>query len=240
MTSRQLRKLRREEERKAQKAAYKANLQVAAPAAPPIPAPEEEFSPEFIAEARAMRERVARRVQINRANSVHSTGPVTCQGKLASSCNSLKHGLASGTLIIDGEDPAAFDELLQTLLAEHQPASTTEELLIQEMAQSWWLTQRALRLQNDCFTPQGVDEKRLALFLRYQTTHERAFHKALNALIRLQKERHRGQIGFVSQERSSSVPEIGFVSQYSTPSPESLPNPASKSFEKEHPTAQAA
>ncbi len=47
------------------------------------------------------------------------------------------------------------------------------------MAQSYWLAQRALRLQNECFTDEGVDDKRLSLYMRYHTTHERAFHKAL-------------------------------------------------------------
>jgi hypothetical protein len=133
---------------------------------------------------------------------------------LASSRNSLQHGLASGTVIIPGEDPAQFESLLNDIVAEYHPATATEELLVQEMAQSFWLSQRALRFQNDCFTENGVDEKRLALFLRYQTTHERAFHKALNALRKLQKERTRdSKSGFVSQSVSQSAPETGFVSQ---------------------------
>ncbi len=36
----------------------------------------------------------------NRRNALHSTGPSTPHGKLASSRNSLKHGLASGELVI--------------------------------------------------------------------------------------------------------------------------------------------
>jgi hypothetical protein len=150
----------------------------------------------------------------NRANAQHSTGPRSLTGKLASSRNSLQHGLASGTVIIPGEDPAEFESLRQDLLAEYHPATATEELLVQEMAQSFWLSERALHLQNDCFTETGVDEKRLALFLRYQTTHERAFHKALNTLRKLQKERVReSKAGFVSQSASRSARDIGFVSQ---------------------------
>src|SRR5207253_6491288 len=103
---------------------------------------------------------------INRQNSQHSAGPRTLDGKLASSRNSLKHGLAGGTLIIPGEDPAAFEALRDALFEEHQPTTQTEELLVQEMAQSWWLTQRAIRLQNECFTPEGVDQKQLSLLLR--------------------------------------------------------------------------
>ena len=136
---------------------------------------------------------------------------------------SLKHGLASGEMIIPGEDSAAFEALRHALLEDHRPANETEELLVTEMAQSWWLTQRAIRFQNECFTETGVDEKRLALFLRYQTTHERAFHKALNTLIRLKQNRARQQaVGFVSHsavkhDSSTQSPErsdgsSGFVS----------------------------
>ncbi len=168
-----------------------------APAAPPLPSG-------FVSQTPSTR------AEINRANAQHSTGPVTIQGKLASSRNSLKHGLASGQIIIPGEDPAAFDSLLGALLEEHQPASPTEELLIHEMAQSYWLTQRALRLQNECFTAEGIDDKRLALFLRYQTTHERAFHKSLATLMKMKKERARG---FVSQPGESTPRAVEFVRQ---------------------------
>jgi len=102
-------------------------------------------------------------------------------------------------------------------LADHQPATATEEMLIQEMAQSYWLSQRALRLQNDCFTDHGLDEKRLSLFLRYHSTHQRAFHKALNTLLRLQKDRRKSvtkqPTGFVSQSSIQPALTAGFVSQ---------------------------
>jgi hypothetical protein len=150
----------------------------------------------------------------NRANAAHSTGPRTPTGKLASSRNSLKHGLASPQLIIPGENRADFDMLLADLLAEHQPACPTEELLVHQIAQSWWLTQRALRFQNECFAAEDVDEKRLSLFLRYQTTHERAFHKALNTLMLMKKDR---ALGFVSQNPASDPPTTQFVSQNEPP-----------------------
>jgi hypothetical protein len=128
------------------------------------------------------------------------TGPRSIQGKTTSSANSLKHGLASGRIIIPGEDPADFDALLSDLVAEHAPATETEQLLVQHMAQSWWLLQRAIRLQNQAFTETRCDVHKLALFLRYQTTHERAFYRALNSLLKLQKERHKANPEFVSQK----------------------------------------
>src|SRR6185437_6585160 len=75
----------------------------------------------------------------------------------------------------------------------------TESLLVRQMAQSWWLTQRAIRIQDQAFTETRVDTHKLALFLRYQTTHERAFYKALNSLIKLKKERRKSDPEFFSQ-----------------------------------------
>ena len=227
MTSRQARRERRAAERKALKATRKSGL-----SCPPQPcAPAENTSTGFVPQNRAA---------INRANACHSTGPRSIEGKASSSRNSLKHGLASGELIIPGEDRTDFETLRDALLEEHQPANTTEEMLIQQMAQSYWLTQRALRLQNECFAEHGIDEKRLALFLRYQTSHERAFHKALNTLIRLQKERRREAIGFVSQQPAKTAHPSGFVSQNHTPSDEFSPSPGLECPDNDHSTSQAA
>jgi len=154
-----------------------------------------------------------KRAEANRANAQLSTGPRSAIGKLASSRNSTKHGLASGQLIIPGEDPTEFESLLTDLLNDRQPVGNAEELLVTEMAQSHWLAQRAIRLQNGCFTENGVDEKGLSLFLRYFTTHNRAFYKALAELQRLQKERQKAERGFVSQTATSTAPTHGFVSQ---------------------------
>jgi hypothetical protein len=218
MTSRQLRKHRRAEERRQRKIERKSEA-LAAPTASPVPravSPEilEEFGPELIAQANAMRERVHRGA-LRRSEPTHSPtvpparfgGPRTPEGKAISSRNSLKHGLASGQILINGEDPAAYQALLAGLLAEHRPATPTEHMLVGEMAQSYWLMQRAIRLQNDCFLAPEVDTARLALFLRYRTTYERAFYKALNTLSKLKKESTKQPEEFVSQNPSSRLPE---------------------------------
>ncbi len=221
MTRHQARRERRAAERKAKKAEEKRNRTLVMPVRAHEPCLEPEAG--FVSQIRT-------RAEINRANAQRSTGPHSSEGKLASSGNSLKHGLASGKVIIPGEDPAAFEALLRDLLEEHQPANATEEILVNEMAQSYWLTQRAIRLQNECFTEEGIDEKRLALFLRYQTTHDRAFHKSMSALLRLRRGRACPALGFVSQAGSPDTAErnrareqaarkTGFVSQTHGDSP---------------------
>ena len=66
------------------------------------------------------------------------------------------------------------------------------------MTESEWLRARALRLQAGSLEV-GL-EKRFALFLRYETTHERAFYKALNELQSIRKQSHNREIGFESQK----------------------------------------
>ena len=74
-------------------------------------------------------------------------------------------------------------EALQTELAEeHQPTTPTEAILVNSMAESLWLAQRSQSLQETCIdflTGQIKDAKMFSLYLRYQTTHTRAFHKCL-------------------------------------------------------------
>ncbi len=177
----------------------------------PIAPPEPPDEPAVLAcEARLPQHRSKAKAQ----ESSGPTGPRSTEGKAISSANSLKHGLASGRVIVPGEDPADFEALLADLLAEHAPASDTEKLLVQEMAQSYWLMQRAIRLQNQAFTETRIDVPKLTLFMRYRTTHERAFYKALNALTKLKRNRAREeQAEFVSQPRRSTRRPAEFVSQ---------------------------
>ena len=67
------------------------------------------------------------------------------------------------------------------------------------MAESQWLAQRAQHFQDSCFHPETgeiVEERKLSLYMRYQTTHTRAFHRCLNDLLRLRKENRQSALGF--------------------------------------------
>ncbi len=212
MTARELRTRRRAEERKTRKSEQEHPAPLTHLELGVSPETLEEFGPEFIAEANAIRDRIHSGVGIIPGQS---TGPRSSTGKATSSRNSFKHGLASGSIVVPGEDPAAFDALLADLSADHAPANSTEEILVHEMAQSYWLMQRATRLQNSCWAGTEVDGKQLALFLRYRTTYERAFHKALNTLLQLKKQRESAGRKFVSQNTRSRVRPPQFVSQES-------------------------
>jgi hypothetical protein len=88
----------------------------------------------------------------NQQNAQLSTGPKTEEGKAASSKNNLRHGFIGAFMILPWEKQEEFDTLLSELRAEHQPATLTETLLVEKMAQSYWLSQRAVKLQQiACF-----------------------------------------------------------------------------------------
>jgi hypothetical protein len=140
----------------------------------------------------------------NQQNAQLSTGPVTEAGKAISSRNNLRHGLASGMLIIEGEDPAEYQALLDSYLAEHNPTTPTEIALVVGLAQHEWMGDRALSFQSHCFARIEVDEKQLNLFIRYEATHRRAYDKCLNNLLKLRKEKRQEQIGFESQKRQQA------------------------------------
>jgi hypothetical protein len=137
----------------------------------------------------------------NQANAQHSTGPKTQEGKTRSAENNLRHGLSAGRLIIPGECKAEYEALEADLLKTHKPANITETLLVQEMAQSYWLKERAIRLQGKAFGESDSIPKDLAILMRYQTTNQRAYHKALNTLTKLQNQRKKEQIGFDSHKQ---------------------------------------
>jgi hypothetical protein len=133
-------------------------------------------------------------------------GPRTQAGKAASSKNSFKHGLASGRILIEGEDPAAFEALVADLEADYQPATETEALLVHDLAKFHWLADRAIRLQAEAFAASAWPEMPASLnvLIRYQTTNQRAFQTTLKSLQAIQKERKAAEQTDAGSKRTSS------------------------------------
>jgi len=143
-------------------------------------------------------------ISANQANAQRSTGPKTEAGKAISSVNNFRHGFTGEFRALDWEDPGELNALFLDLRAEHQPSTATENALVDKMAQSLWLSKRALILQNQSLNakePGCENEKQLALYIRYQTTHDRAFHRSLNDLQKLRAEKRKQEIGFESQKQ---------------------------------------
>src|SRR5690348_2034818 len=148
-------------------------------------------------------------IAANQANAQLSTGAKTEAGKAAAARNNFRHGLTTSSefWVLPSESQTQFLKLLAEFQQEHQPETPTEEALVQAMAEHHWLRHRAMRLEESCFdytTAQIIDERKLALYLRYQTTHERAFHKALNDLLKLRAEKRKAEIGFERQQHAQA------------------------------------
>ncbi|MBV9083405.1 MAG: hypothetical protein JOZ62_12055 [Acidobacteriaceae bacterium] len=152
----------------------------------------------------------------NKINAHFSTGPKTAEGKANSSCNHVKFGFTGKFFVAEGEDQDQFDQLVADLEQEHQPSTPTEKILVRNMAQHHWLMQRAILMQDICFSSQtGLchDEKQLALMIRYQTTHQRAFHKCLKELLTLRAQRSKERLDEAALCQRAEDSRIGFESQ---------------------------
>jgi hypothetical protein len=112
-----------------------------------------------------------------------STGPRTDAGKAVASRNAVKHNLCSKRLT--GPDLDELNAIRAKLDEEWEPSTETERMLLDQMALSKWRMDRALSLELHAFDDTHIDQQLLALALRYRTTAERSFYKALAELQRL-------------------------------------------------------
>ena len=98
-----------------------------------------------------------RKIEANRQNAQHSTGPTTPEGRAAVRLNGLKYGLYAETLILPGEDPTEFDALLDRLDSEHQPATPTEEIFVSQIAMASWRRLRVQRMETAFYKNKHIE-----------------------------------------------------------------------------------
>ena len=103
---------------------------------------------------------------------------------------------------LPNENPQRFHDIFDALHAEHDPKTPTEALLVHGLARHSFLVERALRLQDDCLMSANFDDKKLNTLIRYQTTQQRAFHKCLSDLLKLQKQRKKDVIEAEERHRA--------------------------------------
>ena len=148
----------------------------------------------------------------SRTNGAKSRGPITEEGKHASSQNSRTHGLLSKKIVLAGESQEEFDALLASFLDEHQPETPTERDFIERMAIARWRQERVWNcetagLNNQISHPRyhegedyetqtfvalrtlADDSRILELLNRYDTRFERQFRNALTAFLNLRAKR---------------------------------------------------
>lgn len=136
-------------------------------------------------------------LEANRRNAQYSTGPRTEAGRARSSQNNFRHGFRSAFRLLPDENPEDYSGLLNDLRQQHLPENTTEDFLVERMAQHMWLVLRAQRFQD-----WESDDPKQVVYVRYETTNERAFHTCLNQLLKLRAEaRKTAEAEFESQRK---------------------------------------
>jgi hypothetical protein len=123
----------------------------------------------------------------NIANAQHSTGPRTEQGKQTSSHNALKHGLTASTVLIPGEDPAAYEHFKNELTAFWAPEGAGEIAFVEELISLQWRLRRCERLEADVLAASVPDFKALSTLSLHGGRLKRQYSATLKELTEMQK-----------------------------------------------------
>ncbi len=188
-----------------------------------------------------------RQLEANQTNAQKSTGPQTPEGRAAVRLNGVKHGLTARTIVLKDESLTEFDELLDDVQAEHQPATPTEEALVLQIAMAIWRLRRSYHTEGGFLTIRRIktndqferfnhaqyghhlgivadDDARgpntMSNLSCYEARLRSSMHKALQELDRLRARRgSRIQNQTQSQDRTPPPPPAP------DPAPEPTPDP---------------
>lgn len=128
--------------------------------------------------------------EIAESNGHLATGPITPEGKASSSRNATTHGLFARETVLPylGEDPDAFQNLQNELIALFAPTNSLEQQCVETIAAATWRLRRFRQwltaLYQDLPAPNTSEgEERLARLERTQR-HERALQRQIDAALR--------------------------------------------------------
>jgi hypothetical protein len=156
-----------------------------------------------------------------RANGAKSRGPVTPEGRAASSRNSLRHGFTARSVVLPTESSEDFQSLLDSYVDQFDPQGGVEMDLVQTMAAARWRLRRICSIETTLLdkemTRNAKDIRRefnnpddagrlawvfrdlanhgqsLALLMRYEGALNRSYDRAFKQLLLLQSGRPRPQ-----------------------------------------------
>lgn len=192
-------------------------------------------------------QRTEAQIEASRLNGAKSRGPVTAEGKAISSRNSLKHGIRAATIVIEGENAAEFDEILNGLYEEFEPATISEEALVRTMAAALWRQARNIRVEQGTLNMQmrneakrypqianrpdllnataiktlGDNTSALDLILRYESHFDRQFLRAHKRLLELRAARQKSGPDQPASSKGKVIP----INRQQADSPESPNEP---------------
>jgi hypothetical protein len=88
------------------------------------------------------------KMQANKSNAMHSTGPRTESGKAIAKMNAVSHGLRAVAPTVPGEDPVEWDEFRNALVADLAPVGFLEMELAERIALLCWRLRRVVRFES--------------------------------------------------------------------------------------------
>lgn len=83
----------------------------------------------------------------NRRNAQLSTGPTSETGKAKSSMNAVKTGLTGQTVLLPGDDVAAYEAHVAQFLHQYAPSGDAESNLVHSIANTEWRLMRIFPLE---------------------------------------------------------------------------------------------
>ena len=189
-----------------------------------------------------------KQIAANQLNALKSTGPKTPEGRAAVRLNGVKHGLYAETLVLPGESESDFTSLLESYEAEHQPATPTEEALVQQLTMAMWRLRRLYHAEAALFAKErkyfaklnsekqldghtltgmaiNANQDTVSTFRRQEASLERTFYRAMHELQRLRAKRP----AKLASDPHPAVAETQEPEINATPTPDqppTTPNPA--------------
>ncbi|HEY3447521.1 MAG TPA: hypothetical protein VGK67_14295 [Myxococcales bacterium] len=112
------------------------------------------------------------------ADHAKATGPKSPEGKLRSSINAVKHGLAGKNLLLPGEDAAEYEARMDGVFASLAPEDEAQAQLVALVADDLWKLDRLARIEK------GITLGRIEELLGLTQTAAQAGRTA-NALVSL-------------------------------------------------------
>jgi hypothetical protein len=152
-----------------------------------------------------------------RTNGKLSRGPVTPEGKRKSSANSHKHGLRSKTLPTDDACEALRQWLLPHLIAQHNPATPIEFMLVETIAQASARQDWAIRI-SDQYHAEAINHQSNPE-APYQHPGRQAIELLHRAFSRFAREERRALKQLRQIQSLTHLPELQKIHEQAVPAP---------------------
>jgi hypothetical protein len=111
----------------------------------------------------------------NRANAQKSTGPTSSDGKAKVSHNAVKTGLTGRTVLLPGDDVAAYQAHTERVFLQYSPDTGEESRLTQSIADTLWRLERIPALEAGIY---AIGRRELAS--QFADEQDETVRKAMN------------------------------------------------------------